>query len=99
MRITNDPSHTWNSRDFLGSALRVATCDHDARIGLSAVDAADGLTKLVVGCGGDGAGVQDDEIGVGYFTGGVKTTGSEAGFERGSIGLRSPASERLYEVA
>jgi hypothetical protein len=29
------------------------------------MDAANGLAKLVIGGGGDGTGVQDDEIGIG----------------------------------
>jgi hypothetical protein len=63
------------------------------------MDASNGLAQLVVGGGRDGAGVQDNEFGVGDFTGSAQSAGSEAGFERGPIGLRSPASERLYEVA
>ena len=91
-------SHAGQSGDFLGRALRVAAGDHDARVGLRAMDAADGLAKLVVGGRGDGAGVQDDEVGVGNFVGCAEAARGETGFERGSIGLRSAASERLYEI-
>ncbi len=64
VRIADHESHAGESRDFLGRALGVAAGDDDARLGLRAMDAADGLAKLVVGGGGDGAGVQDDEVGI-----------------------------------
>ena len=65
VRVPDDPGHAGQSRDFLRRTLRVAAGDDDARVGLRAMDAADGLAKLVVGGRGDGAGVQDDEVGVG----------------------------------
>ena len=99
VRIADDQSHAGQSGDFLRRALRVAAGDDDARLGLRAMDAADGLAKLVVGGRGDGAGVQDDEVGVGKIVGGAETARSEPGFEGGPIGLRSAASERLYKIA
>src|SRR5579864_4604014 len=98
MRVSNHETHAWESGDFLGRALRVAAGDHDACVGLRAVDATNGLAKLVVGSGGDGASIEDDQVGVGKFVGRVKSARSKPGFERGSVGLRSAASERLYEV-
>ena len=98
VRIPNDPGHAGNSRDLFGRALRVAACDDDPCIGLRAMDAADGLAQLIVGGRGDGAGVQDNEVSFGNFVGCTETAGSETGFERSTVSLRSAASERLYEI-
>jgi hypothetical protein len=98
MRVPDDPSHAGESGDFFRRALCVAACDDDARIGLRAMDATDGLAKLVVGGRGDGAGVQYNEIGIGYFVRCMESARGKAGFERGSIGLGSAASKRFYEV-
>lgn len=87
MRVADDPSHSGNSRDFLGRTLRVAAGDHDTGVRLRSMDAANGLAKLVIGGGGDGTSVQDDEVGVSNFAGGVEAARGESGFERSSIGL------------
>src|SRR6476661_8018462 len=98
MRVSNHETHARQSGDFLRGTLGVAAGDDDAGAGLRAMDAADGLAKLVVGGRRDGTGVQDDEIGVGQRSGGTETARSEAGFQRGPIGLGSAASECLYEI-
>ena len=51
--------------DFFGGALGVASGDDDFRVGITALYAADGGAGVLIGGVGDGAGVEDDEIGVG----------------------------------
>ena len=48
-----------------GIDLRGAAGDDDARLGTFAGDAADRLARLALGLGGDGAGVDDDGVGLG----------------------------------
>ena len=62
------------------------------------MDAPNELAKLVVSGGGYGTGIQYHQLGIGNFAGRVEPTTSEPSFERGTIGLRSAAPERLYEV-
>ena len=49
--------------NFFGSALRVTSGDDELAAGVLAVNAADGGTGVLVGCGGDGAGVEHDDLG------------------------------------
>lgn len=61
------------------------------------MNATDSLAKLVVSCGGDGAGIQDDQIGARCASGISEPAGSEGGFDGRSIGLRGAAAEGFDE--
>src|SRR6185312_11318394 len=47
VRVSDYQTHARQGGDFLRRALSVATRDNDARVGLRAMNAADGLAKLV----------------------------------------------------
>ena len=61
------------------------------------MDAADGLPYFIVGGGGDGAGVENDEARVGWAGSGRKAFCGKAGFDSGAVGLRGSASEVFDE--
>jgi ubiquinone/menaquinone biosynthesis C-methylase UbiE len=61
------------------------------------MDAADGLAKLVVGCGCDGASIENNQIGGGGSAGAGKPASRERRFDGRSIGLRGAAAEGFDE--
>ena len=64
MRIADHPLDAGQRRQFFRRALRVAAGDQDAGVAVLAVDAPDGLPHVVIGRGGDGAGVEDHQVGL-----------------------------------
>ena len=98
VRVADHPLHARHRRQFFRRALRIAAGHQDARRRILAMHAADGLPHVVIRRRGDGAGVQNDEIGRGAVFGRVEPLGREERLERGAIGLRRAASEILNEV-
>ena len=90
--IADDGSDAGQSGKFVGRALGIATGDDDARAGIAAMGAADIGTSGAVGFGGDGAGVDEDEIGVRWQSVTVARHG-ESGANGLSIGTSGAASE------
>ena len=68
VRIADDQADARKRRDFLGSALRITAGNQDLRIGILAMNAADGGAGILIGGRGYGAGVENDDLG---FVGGV----------------------------
>ena len=97
MGIADDPRHAWNRRDLFGRSLRVTTRDENAGGRVLAMYAADRAPRVFIGGGGDGAGVQHNQIGGGSVGGSQVSASRKLRFERGAIGLRGPASEILDE--
>jgi hypothetical protein len=57
------------------------------------MDTANGLAHFIIGRRGDGAGIQNDEIGVGKGGGRDEAAAGQTGFQRRAVGLRSTAAE------
>jgi len=95
VRIADDLGDAGDGGDFFGSALGVASRDDDLGVGILAVDAADGGAGIVIGGGGDGAGVEHDEFGAGDGGSAVESLLLELALDRGAVGLGGAASEIL----
>ena len=63
MRVADHHGNTRKLGDLFGRTLRITTCNDDPGLRIFAMDTADDLAHLVVRGIGDGAGVQDDELG------------------------------------
>ena len=61
VRIADHLGHAGKGGDFLRSALRIAAGDHDLRVGILPMNAADGGACVLIGRGRYRAGVEDDE--------------------------------------
>src|ERR1022692_1640751 len=59
------------------------------------MNAADGCTRILVGRGGDGAGVQDDDFRLDGRGGALQSAGEQLALDSGAIGLGRAASEVL----
>ena len=59
--------------------------------------AAHGLPHVVIGGGGDGAGIQDHQVGVRTRAGCLQSLGGEQRFQGGAVGLSRAAAEILDE--
>src|SRR5262249_40536760 len=97
MGISRHQPNAWHGGQFLGRALRVAARHQDVGGGAFAMNAPDGLAKLVVGCSSDGAGIQHNQIGGGGGAGARKSASRERCFDGRSVGLRGAAAEGFDE--
>ena len=95
VRVADYAGYSRQGCDFFGSALGVASRDDDLGVGILAVDAADGGAGIVIGGGGDGAGVEHDEFGAGDGGSAVESLLLELALDRGAVGLGGAASEIL----
>ena len=95
VRIADDLGDAADGGDFFGGALGVASGDDDLGVGILAVDAADGGTGIVIGGGGDGAGIEYNEFGFTRSGGGIESLLLELALDRGAVGLGGAASEIL----
>src|SRR5450432_3895766 len=92
--IAKDRGHSGESGDLGGGSLGVAAGDEDLGGGVAGVDAADGSTGGAVGVGGDGAGVEDDELG-GFGRSWLEAAVRELVGDGGAVGLRRATTEIL----
>ena len=97
MRVADDQADAGEFCDLFGGALRVASGDDDAGVGVLALHAADGGAGVLIGRSGDGAGVEDDDGGVCGFVGARESLLFELTFEGRAIGLRGAAAE-VFDV-
>ena len=95
VRITDDLGDAGEGGDFLGGALGVASGDDDLGAGILAMDAADGGAGIVIGGGGDGAGIEHDEFSAVGSSGAFESLLLELALEGGAVGLGGAASEVL----
>ena len=93
--IADDEGDAGKSGEFFGGTLGVAAGDNDASRGIGGVEFADGVAGLRVGGGGDGAGVEDDDVGDGRVRGKGKALLAELALDGGAVGLRGAAAELL----
>ena len=61
------------------------------------MDAADGRTRVVIGRGGDGTGVQHHDLGLGGGGGARQSLIGQLAFNGGAVGLGGAASEVFYK--
>ncbi len=93
--IADDEGDTGEGGEFFGGTLGVATGDENTSGGICGMKFADGVAGLRVGGGGDGAGVEDDDVGDSWVRGKRKTLLAELALDGGAVGLRSAAAELL----
>ena len=93
MRVADHLSHAWQSGDFFRSSLRVAAGDHNLCVGILAMNATDGGAGVLIRRGGDGAGVEDDESGLGRLFGALQAAFPQLAFDARAVRLRGPAAE------
>ena len=67
MRIADNPGDAIQRGQLFGSALRVTSSYDDPRRWIRAMNLADGIARLRIRSGRNGAGVQHDDVGVGMF--------------------------------
>src|SRR5580658_499918 len=62
VRVADHAGHAGQGRDFLGGTLSVASGDDNLRVGILALDTADGGAGILVGRGRYGTGIEDDHV-------------------------------------
>jgi hypothetical protein len=96
MRIADYGGYAGERRDFLGSALGVASGDDNFRERVLTLYAADGGARVLIGGVRDRARIQNHEVGLrGGYTG--QAAAFELTFERDAVGLGGAASE-VFDV-
>lgn len=97
--IAHDVRDAGQSGKFLGCPLGVAAGDNKASIGIFRVQLTNGVAGLRVSGCGNGAGVDDDDVGGARLRGGGATPVEELTFEGGAIGMSGAAAKLLNEEA
>jgi len=98
MRIADDKLDSGNGGNFVRRSLRVTSGDQNLRFGIFAMDATDGSAGVLIGGCGHGAGVENNDLRVVRRAGTLQSAVEQLPLDRGSVGLRSPASEILNVV-
>ena len=96
MRVADDLRDAGQGGKFFGRPLGVATGHHDLCPGIFAVDPANGGAGVLIGGGGDRAGVQDDDFGVAQPASTLQSQILELAFDGRAVGLGRPAPKILY---
>src|SRR5437762_13516287 len=95
VRVADHAGDAGQRGNFFRSALRVATGDNNFAVRIGAMNAADRGTSILIRSGGNGAGVQNHELGIGGAGCALEPTIFELTLERGAISLCRPATEIL----
>src|SRR5256885_15119382 len=90
--IANNERDAGEGRKFFGGALGVTAGDENFGGGVLRVNFANGIAGLGVGGGGDGAGVDDDELGGLGGSRGWAAAGQELALDGGAGGVRGAAA-------
>ena len=93
--VADDIGNAGESGNFFGRALSIAARDKNASGGIGSVDFADGVASLSVSGGGDGAGVQNDDVGCGRIGSENAALFAELPLNGRAVGLSGAASELL----
>jgi hypothetical protein len=96
MRIADDEGDAFEGGDFLRSTLRVTSGDQNTGRGIDAMHTANGGTRILIGGGGYGAGVEDDDFGFGSRVGSQQSVPGQLTLDRCAIGLSSATTEVFY---
>ncbi len=97
MGIAHDQGNAGETGDFFRGALGVATGDNDASGRIHRVNLADGVASLSVGGGGDGAGIENDDVGRRAIGRDGAALVAQLALDGGAIGLCGAAAE-LFDV-
>src|SRR5687767_14265063 len=97
MRVSDDPGNSGQLGDLLRRTLRVTTRNENTGRRIIPMRTSNRMAHIVVCVGSYRASVQHDEILRPCVSGGAIPASLQDGANRGSIGLRSPASEVLYD--
>ena len=95
--IADNEGDAGEGRKFFGGALGVTAGDEDFGGGILRVNLANCIAGLCVSGGRDGAGVDDDELGVLGRSRGSTAAVKELAFDGGAVGLGSAAA-KLFDV-
>ena len=95
--VADDIGDAGERGKFFGGALGVTASDNDARRGIGGVKLADGVASLRISGGGDGAGVEHDDIGRGRVGGEGEAAIAELALDGRAVGLRGTAAELFDE--
>ena len=98
MRVADHAAYAWQGRDFVRSALGVASSDEDAGRWIGAVDATNGRAGVLVSGAGDGTCVQHDHVGIGRGGSADKSTLTELTLNCCAIGLGGSTAEIFHVV-
>ena len=95
--IADDAGNAGETSNVLRGALRITTSDNDARGRIGRVDLADGVAGLRVGCGSDGASIENDHVGRRAIGRGGAALVAQLALDGGAIGLRG-ATAKLFDI-
>ena len=97
VRVAHHPLHAGQRGNLFRRALRVAAGDQNAGGGVLAMDAPHGMAHVLIGRGGNRAGIQDNKVRFDPRAGLHHAPGGKLVFQRGPVCLRGTAPEVLYE--
>ena len=93
MRIADNQFDAGDGGDFLRGALRVTSGNQDLRIGILAMNAADGGARVLVGRRRHRAGVENNHLRVIRRSGALQAAVQQLPLDGSAVGLCSPAPE------
>ena len=93
MGVAYNKGYSGEGGDFFGGALGVAAGDYDLAGRVFAMDAADGGASVLIGCAGDGAGIENDEFGLFRRRCAMQSAIAELAFQGRAVGLSGAATE------
>src|SRR5271157_4185010 len=97
VRIPDNKGDSRENRQLFGGALGVAAGDDEACGGIGGVEFADGFARVAVRSGGDGTGVQNDDVRRTGVGGEFAALLAQLALDGGAIGLRCAAA-KLFDV-
>ena len=95
--VVDDLGDSGKRGQFFGGALGVASGDDDLRGWIFTVGSADGRTSILIGGGGDGAGIEDNNTRLGNRIGTSEPLLLELVLDSGAVGLGCATTEVVYE--
>lgn len=99
MGISDYSCNAGQSGNFLRRSLRVTPGHHDPAVGIRALNSANSRARVLVGCGGDGAGIQNDDIRLLQSSCCFQSTFAELALYSSAVGLRRSTAKILYVKA
>jgi hypothetical protein len=96
VRVSDYGTYACEGGDLFRSTLRVATGDYDLGFGILSMNAADSGTSVPVSSGGYGAGVEDNDSGLGGLAGSFQASLLKLTLDGSAVRLGSAAAEIYY---
>ena len=97
VRISDDEIYARQRSDFFRSTLRVAAGDDDSGIGILPAHSSNGGSRILIRSRGHGAGVKNDERGIGGIRRARQSALGELALESGAIRLGGATAEVFDE--